>query len=677
MPDIVFPEDLANLPVARSIKEGEIPTDESFVLVAHTGSGKTMLIPPVIALRGHKVILRQPTRQTAKLTYLGLTKFWSDQLSIGFHTSEETVGSLDECDIMVCTDGVMKNWLRDPKYRLTVIIDEFHWQQAITEIELALVKTYLNQGKNFNLVLLSATIRPSNVINYFENLNPHPVGKDHIEKLCDVLDNQGSAVNTMEQGQWLKIFYSEGVAYPIEDRISAYLEETPAEVGTVMEFAQRMLEENSRGLVFLCTRAEVQQMCNLIRKKIPELAVEFAHADVKIENILKFVHEHEPSVLFATVSLATSATLPFDEVLIIDKGIDTVYEHGFEKQVTNIPIDNNGILQRRGRCGRVKPGVCTLATNHEEHPDWGYINPTAIKPPLEKVAPIQAALVCAMYEIDPRNLDTLSDLNPRDIDISVRRLCGMGVAYEDEGTLKLTKLGRKVASLPLEVELAVTVAKCDDDILPAVIAIASCDQGVYGMFQPHIEIEGQDETVEGISLLHPDLINKKSVLLTKAKIIQAAYKARADPDTTLEAYASTNGMWPKKIEKILFKYYQICVKGLGKSERKMREQFLAMDIDALTDRIINYLFELKMFEEAYFRYDVYKDKGGYKGEISVYFAILDGLDMKLLGLDINPIGELRAIGTKKIIKSRSGNEICIFGDTTIIPMDMQYDEDWR
>ena len=677
MSDIQYPEALKSLPVARSIQEGEIVAEDNFVLIAHTGSGKTMVIPAVIALNGKKVVIRQPTRQTAKLTYLGLNKFWGDQLKIGFYTSEESVGTLDEYDIMVCTDGVMKNWLREPKYPLTVIFDEFHWQQPITEIELAIVKSYLNQGKNFNIVLLSATIRPSNVIKYFENLSSVPVSPEYIEAVCTEMDEKGTAINSMSQKQWLKLYYSEGVAYPIEDQLAYYVVDRKQSVDqtqdTITAFANRMLRENKRGLVFLCTRAEVQKTCNHIQEKMPDLPVEFAHADVKIEKIIDFVHDHEPSVLFATVSLATSATLPFDEVLIIDKGIDSVYENGIEKQVTDIPVDDNGVLQRRGRCGRVKPGVCTLATSHyEERPSWAVIRPTAITPPLEKVAPIQAALVCAQYEFDPRRLDTLSSLQERDLDRSIRRLIGMGVVIEDEDTLKLTSLGRKVASLPLEIELAVTVAKCDPDIMPAVIAIASCDPGVYSMFQ--IEVKTEDgKKRPGYTLLDPALVYPDSMLITKAKIVQAALIARdkENEETTLPNWSNANGLWPKRVERILMRFYQICTKGLRRSERNMRDQLKAMDIDAAGPRIIEYLFRLKTFDELEVHYDEYNNTPGYKGEFFNYFTTVDGLDIKILGLAQRGDDSLYVIGNTKMIKTKKTNfEMCILNDTTIIPPEL-------
>ena len=668
---ISFPEPLKNLPVAKLLQSNIIDFDKPFVLIAHTGSGKTILCGPVIALQtGRKIILRQPTRQTAKLTYLGLNKFWKDRLKIGLHTSEEDIGSLDDNDITVCTDGVMKHWLKNPKYNYTVIFDEIHWQIDATEIELSLVKTYLNEGKKFNVVLLSATIRPSNIITYFENLNPNPASDDDIRRICDMLDHQGDTVNTQKQKQWLKCFYSEGVAYPMEKYICNYIEECGAEDGTVMKFARRMLEEKKRGLVFLCTRAGVQGACQHIKEQLPELPVEFAHADIKIENILDFVEQNEPCILFATVSLATSATLPFDEVLIIDKGIDSVYENGIEKQVTDIPIDNNGVLQRSGRVSRVKPGVCTLASNYRT--SWDDIKPTAITPPLEKVAPIQAALVCAQYEIDPRRLDTLSKLDKHTIARSVERLRSLGFVYEEEDTLKLTGIGKKIAALPLEVELAAMVAQCPPETLPAVIAIASCDSGLFNIFQGDIIIPETTTSpkikIKGYTLIDPDLIHPRSILITKAKIIQAAFKARAGEEQTLEEWTNMNGMWPKKMEKILFKFYQIC-KGLNRGESKLREQLMEMDIDSKADEIITYLGSLRVFETCDFEYNEYKGRSGFKGDHFGYFCILDGTETEIMNLE-QGCHDISVMGTTKIIKSKNGTEICIMSDITVIPKEI-------
>ena len=73
--EIKYPEGLRDLPVCRALKAGKIDLKSDFILIAHTGSGKTLLVPPVIALGGRKVVLRQPTRQTCKSVYLRSRSF--------------------------------------------------------------------------------------------------------------------------------------------------------------------------------------------------------------------------------------------------------------------------------------------------------------------------------------------------------------------------------------------------------------------------------------------------------------------------------------------------------------------------------------------------------------------------------------------------------------------------
>lgn len=667
---IVFPKELKDLPVAKAISEGRIHLNGDFILIAHTGSGKTMLIPAVIASKGKKVVLRQPTRQTCKSTYLALKKFWGDQLKIGMHTSEEDHGSLDECDIMVVTDGVLKNWLKEPEHELAVIIDELHASMGITEIEMGIVKTYKKGGKKFQLIALTATIRPSNIVKYFEDLNSDPVSDEEIERVCNILETEGEKVNTYPQRQFLKAYYSEGVAYPIEDHMIEYIKDTSKNnPGSIFNFCQHLIKEKKRGLVFLCTRSQIQDLCTDVRRYYPELPAEFAHADVPIDNIIKFVKDNEPCVVFATIALATSITLPFDEVLIIDKGIDSVWENGIEKQVTDIPIENNGVLQRRGRCGRVKPGICTLATEHRDiEKGWNNIKPEALVPPLSKMSPDHVVMACAQYEVDARGIDILSDLPVEDMETSVKRLKWLNLIYEDkeDKTLKLTVLGKKVNALPLDIDIGVMVAQCPDEILPGVVSIASFDKGIFNLFKSKVTMIDQTEA-KGYTLFDQTLVHPKSMLLTKINILKEALKARADDneEETLNGWADANGMWAEKLRKVMFKFYQICTKGLSKSENKMRERLKEFDVNEHGNEIIQYLKGLKIFEEMEFMYNDYGD-GGWKGEYRGYFCILDSMDAEFLKLKERNLDEFNCIGSAKLIKSKKGSTVAIWSDTTLL-----------
>ena len=654
-----FPEALQNLPVAKSLMNGDIQVNGSFAMIAHTGSGKTMIIPAVINMQtGRKVILRQPTRQTTRSVYLGLKHFWGNKLKIGMHTSEIDEGKLENCDIMVVTDGVMKTWLKKIETAVTVVFDEYHSQMPVTEIEAGIVKTYLKEGLHFDIVFLSATIRPENILYYFEDLNDTNISPNRISELCDIMEYGGEAINSEEQNQWLRLHYSEGVAYPIDEKVDYYNENK-----TIPKFCKRMLDEKKRGLIFLCTRAQIQNKCNEIRRIMPNLPAEFAHADISIDDIIKFVDKEEPCVVFATVALATSMTLPFDEVLIIDKGIDSVYEDGIQKQLTGIPIDNNGVLQRRGRVGRIKPGVAILSSTFRD--TWNAIKPTAITPPLEKVSPDQVVMTCAQYEVDARGIDILSSLDSYNIRASVTKLKRLGLIYDEDETLKLTVRGKKVNALPLEVDIGVMVANCPNEILPIVAAIASCEQGIFGFFQNEISTP-DGNLIHGIEIFDTELFHNRSVLLMKAKIVQNAMKARKDDDTTLPKFAESNGLWSKRLEKILFKFYQICTRGLKKSERVIRQALIEIDIDKHAEEVIEYMKNLHVFEPLNLHYDDYRNKVGYKGDYRGYFTIMDGLDIRVLDLETRCPDTIEVLGRPKIIRAKSGSDICIWGDTTIL-----------
>ncbi len=352
---VTIPLTLNTLPIIRSLDV--LPLDGSFCLVAETGTGKTMIIPVMIHLQtGRKVILRQPTRAAASQVYKALNKFWGQQVDIGIHTSDMSIGGVKECDIMVCTDGVMRHWLRDMEFEATIVFDEAHSLQAPTEIEMGVVKTRIREGRLLDMVILSATIRPSNILKWLEDLSPNPTTPEEIERVCTMLETHGDEVNTTYQPQWMKLFYAEGVPYEISDRAWPWdgREETKQHPGPVLQWCNEVKRGRERGLAFLTTRKEVEMMASLVADQIPGLQTDFVHADRDIDKIIKMAWEaenlNEPLVLFSTPVLGTSVTIPFGHVLVRDRGLAERFEYGVKKTDVNLPRDSNSIIQMRGRC---------------------------------------------------------------------------------------------------------------------------------------------------------------------------------------------------------------------------------------------------------------------------------------------------------------------------------------
>lgn len=650
---IQIPTKLQGLPVEKNLPY--IAVDRSFILIAHTGSGKTLLIPPYIHLKtGRKIILRQPTRAAAREVYNALNKFWGDRIDIGIHTSDQTSGTLDSVDIMVCTDGVMRNWLKNIDEEVTVVFDEYHSQMPITEIEAGIVKTYLNQGVPFEIVLLSATLRPSNIMEYFETLSPSQVDKSEISRLCNVMEQFGEDVNKATQNQWLKLYYSEGQPFDINDNLAMWhgKEESAARPGPLLNWCRRIKSNNKRAIAFLTTRYEVQKFATEAKKFVNGLETDFVHADRNISEIVKKVWDAEkndvPFVLFSTSVFATSVTLPFDEVFVLDKGIDTIYEYGFEKTVLDLPLSNNLILQQRGRCGRMKKGTFTLASYHRT--SLRDLKPAALEPPLEKCSPDQFVMTCAQYGLDPLKLDVMSNIANRELRRSVGRMKYWGLVSEDTkkndflklvypveeedlapGELSLTPVGKGVNALPLDIPQSVMVRRCPKNIRPIIIASVAIPS-LFRLFQYEVE-PAPGLKMEGFKLIDPDLTHPTCSALTKAKILQGAMLARASVSDSLPDFANTNGMWANSLTKAGNQFYQIC-KSLNISERRARMQLMDMDIDALCDDVVMYLSSLKILEKNRLYWTDRGDRGvSYSGKYQIWPCNLDGTEQHFFGLD--------------------------------------------
>ncbi len=687
---VTIPLTLNTLPIIRSLDV--LPLDGSFCLVAETGTGKTMIIPVMIHIQtGRKVILRQPTRAAASQVYKALNKFWGQQVDIGIHTSDMSIGGVKECDIMVCTDGVMRHWLRDMEFEATIVFDEAHQLQAPTEIEMGVVKTRIREGRLLDMVILSATIRPSNILKWLEDLSPNPATPEEIERVCTMLETHGDEVNTTYQPQWMKLFYAEGVPYEISDRVWNWdgREETKRHPGPVLQWCNEVKRGRERGLAFLTTRKEVEMMASLVADQIPGLQTDFVHADRDIDKIIKMAWEaenlNEPLVLFSTPVLGTSVTIPFGHVLVRDRGLAERFEYGVKKTDVNLPRDSNSIIQMRGRCGRLRPGIFTLVSSFRS--GMQDVKPCPVEPPLENQSPNELVIICGQYGVDPNYLDVLSDVLVDDVRHAVNRLKWWGIVREDEdyldflelvappgddrdssmmpGELTLTKFGWSVSVLPLEIERAVMVRRAPRDILPIIIAIAATPD-IFRMFKHEVTVVGGNR-VPGHDMLDPNLKHPDSSLLTKAKILQAAVRARADPNYTLPLFAEDNGLWKRTLEYSLNNYYRICA-AMRRSERRMREEFRDMDIDSLGSACMAYLCSLNIFELAILSRHMHMHTIRYWGDYDVnngkmLNCSLDGAELAVI--DPRNSRRLRVMGTPKVLTS-SGRDFVKWSDTIVV-----------
>ena len=662
-----YPEEhkwLSDLPVAKSIDSNEYSIDENFCLVAATGSGKTMVIGPAIVQKtGRKVVIRQPTRQIAWLVYKSLKEFWGSELNIGIRTSERSVGEFEENDITVVTDGVMRSLLKKHTAGLTVIFDEAHWMHEPTEIELGIVKTHMNDGHDIKCVLLSATIRPENFLGYFENLNKQQQSKAYISKVCDDLV-AGSAVNKREQTQFMKCYYAEGVIHDVK-RFIIHDDNDKA----IKQFCERMKQANTRGLVFLTTRAEVASNARKWNKEL-EIPTEFCHADRNIDEVVKFVQETEGCVLFATVSMATSATLPFDEVLIIDRGLESDWSTGVSSLKTNVPIDNNGVIQRAGRVGRTKPGIAYLNTLHKKGgnrynfgQDWVRsvwekdIVPVPIKPPLESLPLDMVVVTCAAFKLNLKQIDLLSDLSMMEIVNTAKFLQNKGILEVDDfGNSRLTALGNRINGMQLGVWSAYSLCMAEKELLPALLA-SKVMSGPFGLFyatknQDGSWANGKDKWMTK----YPARF--KSISGFKAWVFAQACQVKK---SELYDWCQENNMKYKSVKWAIDEFKKLANKSLNKNAKQMIEMLKGYNQQEIDSMLAAHTKKFGLQRKFSLRYS---DKWGFNTEVDGVWATCSKDETELLDMPYGSYATVHA--SPKKITTKTGKTMMILEDITVV-----------
>ncbi len=554
--NLEIPKELSHLPINKTIPNIDLKKD--FVMVAATSSGKTMLIPALIALKNNRVcILRQPTRKIAEMTYNALQKFWGDRLTIGIITSElkETeMKYLNHYNITVVTDGILSYLLKKLDLsRTTIILDECHWASNTLEIEMALTESYKRQFPSLQIVLLSATISPYLFVNYFEKSSTSPVSDPQLRDIC--YNALSEKVNTMLQPQKLKVYYSEGVTFPIKKNIIRITDVDDIDV-PITNFCLEMSFLKHRGLVFLSTRNEI---INAARKFSNITPTFFCHADTPVEELTKFIDLNKPGVVFATIALSTSITFPFNKTLILDKTNDACYDEILDQKISlyGIPCGSNEIIQKAGRVGRLFPGEATLLTNRNI--TWDDIRPTNIIPPLKKELPLTACLIAASHDIDIEHVHLLSDLPQTQINRSIVRLQQM--KFIDDKN-QITPLGKRALTLPLSPEDAKLILSTPTSFIPATAAFLSFPVGMFYL------IDNSSASEKKLTTLHTRY-NLNSIPLTKVLLLQDVYIN----SLKLKEWCQSSALNYKQMQMAKFNFEQIGSK-FSKSPSEFSDELL-------------------------------------------------------------------------------------------------------
>lgn len=311
------------------------------LLTAPPGAGKTTRVPLALLdtpwLQGKKLLILEPRRLAARAAAhrMAATLQESVGATVGYRMRLDTkVGPATRIEVV--TDGILTRLLQhDPELAgyAAVIFDEFHERSLQADAGLALaLETQKLFRPDLRLLVMSATLDCGPV---GELLRPAPTLR------CE---SRMFPVDTCYLDQ------------PLTDRLDMAVAHT---------IRRALTHDQGSVLVFLPGMAEIRRVERFLRESAldPQIRITPLHGDLPQQTQDAAITPARPGtrkVVLATSIAETSLTIEGIRI-VIDAGLLRVPRFDPRSGLTRletIRITQDSAEQRRGRAGRLEPGIC-------------------------------------------------------------------------------------------------------------------------------------------------------------------------------------------------------------------------------------------------------------------------------------------------------------------------------
>jgi ATP-dependent helicase HrpB len=431
----------------------------SAVLVAEPGAGKTTRVPLAL-LRAPwrvdgRILVLEPRRLAARAAATQMSRLLGEEVgqTVGYRVRLESRVSA-RTRIEVVTEGVFTRMiLDDPSLDgiAAVLFDEFHERSLDADLGLALALDV--QGalrEELRLLVMSATLDAARVARL---LGDAPV------------------------------IVSEGRSFPVETRYAPREADRRVEDAVADAVVRALAAEPGSILAFLPGAGEIERTAERLRERVASdvlIAPLYGALDTAAQDrAVRPSPAGTRKVVLATSIAETSLTIEGVRV-VVDGGLARVprYEPGTGlTRLDTVRVSRAAADQRRGRAGRLEPGVCIrLWEEGQTRALPAFSTPEILEADL---APLM--LDCAAFGVtDPATLAFL-DPPPAPALAEARALLTGLEALDGAG--RITAEGKTLARLPLAPRLAHMLhraAERGQGGLAAEIAVLLGERGLGG-----------------------------------------------------------------------------------------------------------------------------------------------------------------------------------------------------
>ncbi len=472
LPNIHYPE---NLPVSEKAEDicALIKKHQVLIVAGETGSGKSTQLPKICLAAGQgifgQIAHTQPRRIAARAIAARLAEELKVDLGKGVGYRVRFEEKCSEQDyIRVLTDGMLLAEAQTDHFLNqydTIIIDEAHERSLNIDFLFGVIKQLLQKRKDLKVIITSATIDTEKFSKHF---NDAP------------------------------IISVTGRTYPVEVRY-----QTPADETTrsdrqtneaILEAINRLFKTKvGNTLVFLPGEREIREAQRFLSRQM-KLGIEILPLYARLagkEQARLFRPSHATRVILSTNVAETSLTLPGIDY-VVDVGLARISRYNPGRRVNTLPIERvskAAANQRKGRCGRVKNGICVRLYSEED-----FISREDFTAP-EVLRTALTAVVLALKSRrlgEPEDFGFIDPPERKQLNAARQELKFLGALTDDN---QLTNIGHALAKLPVDPRIGrmLYAAAHVEHCLPEMTILAASLEIPDPRLVPHESMQGARE----------------------------------------------------------------------------------------------------------------------------------------------------------------------------------------
>jgi ATP-dependent helicase HrpB len=333
---------IPDLPISAALPalKAALAAHAHVVLEAPPGAGKTTLVPLALLdetwLAGRKILMLEPRRIAARAAATRMASLMGEQPgeTVGYRVRQDSRVSA-RTRIIVLTEALLTRRLQDdPELKDVglVIFDEFHERSLNADLGLALareVQEALNPA--LKLLVMSATLDGTRISALLANA---------------------------------PIVRSEGRMFPVETRYAAPPANTRIEQHVARTIMDALHDTEGGILAFLPGEGEIRTVERLLADNdLQGAALSPLYGNLPPETQDKAIRprtDGNRKIVLATSIAETSLTIE-DVRVVIDAGLQRLARYNPATGMTQLVTQRVSLAsadQRRGRAGRVAPGIC-------------------------------------------------------------------------------------------------------------------------------------------------------------------------------------------------------------------------------------------------------------------------------------------------------------------------------